>query len=186
MTTVAITNMNHPSWDVYFNTLLSRACGWMAQPEAQAAKVDETLSSGNRSYNCRTSTSTGDFGEGHCFGFLVLTNKEKMPGETTVFISKAGKHLYRLVVQLGLQLLGIRHLAHGFHEVFLGDVLPVGANGKQACGQIEKKNIKALDCRCEDGETGRRSSERLTCFRADVSQVRAVETVRQLDDRFEI
>lgn len=130
MTIVVITNMNRPSWDVYFNTLSSCACGWTAQPGAQAAEMDETLVVETEVTIVERRPQLGDFGEGHRFSFLVLTNKEKMPGETTMYIKGGGGHLYRLVVQLGLQLLGIRHLAHGFHEVFLGDVLPVGANGK--------------------------------------------------------
>lgn len=86
MTTVVITSMNNQSWDVYSNTLLSCACGFMAQLQAQAAKIDETFVVETEVNNCRMSTSAGGFGEGHCFGFLILTNKEKMPGETTMYI----------------------------------------------------------------------------------------------------
>lgn len=35
------------------------------------------------------------------------------------------------VVELGLELLGLQHLANRLHEVFLHDVVTFGANGKQ-------------------------------------------------------
>lgn len=48
--------------------------------------------------------------------------------------------LYRLVVQLGLQLLWISHLPHSLHEVFLGDILTVRADGKQTCKQTQHES----------------------------------------------
>ena len=51
------------------------------------------------------------------------------------------KHLYRLVVQLGLQFLGICNLAHSFHEVLLSDVLTVRTDGKQTYRQTQNTYI---------------------------------------------
>lgn len=83
----------------------------------------------------------------HFFLLLPSTNEEHILG-FRIWHSKSMKNLsgrekdwhdlYRFVVQLGLQLLWIRHLSHCFHEVLLSDVLTVRTDGEQTCRHVDK------------------------------------------------
>lgn len=94
--------------------------------------------------------------------------------------------LYRLVVQLGLQLLWISHLPHSLHEVFLGDILTVRADGKQTCKQTQHESA---DHR-QRGLTKWSEWQHWmnvwcpTCFCAHVSQISSIETIWQLHNGF--
>ena len=63
---------------------------------------------------------------------------------------KTNKELDRLVVEFGLKFLVIRHFPDCLHEIFLHHVIPVSTDGKQ------------------------------TCLRANVTQIRSIEGVREL------
>lgn len=73
--------------------------------------------------------------------FLASQRRTQQTHENTTTTIRQWKGekegLYGLVVQLGLQLLRVRHLPHGLHEVLLGDVLAVGADGEQAWKRTE-------------------------------------------------
>lgn len=47
--------------------------------------------------------------------------------------------LYRFVVQFGLQLLGVCHLPHSFHEILLSHIIMVRTNGKHTCGTKRRR-----------------------------------------------
>lgn len=86
------------------------------------------------------------------------------------------EHLHRFVVQLGLQLLGIGHFPHSLHEILLGDVLSVRADGKQACAKAKVKVTVSAD----------KLKSAPTCFCAHVPQVGSIKTIRQLHNGLEI
>lgn len=142
---IMITNMNNQNCNiVHFNTLVIYASWLMAELQAQTPWwVRLMVYTKVTTVECQTEFR--DLGKRHCFLFLALT--KKIPENTTTYIREGiwqRKHLYRLVVQLGLQLLWIRHFPHSFHEVFLGNILAVRADGKQTCEQNKRSLFELL------------------------------------------
>lgn len=60
------------------------------------------------------------------------------------------------IIQLGLQLLRISHFADRLHEVFLGDVFTVRADGKQACTEDKSRRHQSRGATGPEAPPGQR------------------------------
>lgn len=103
----------------------------------------------------------------------------------TVEICLIKENLHRFIIQLRLQFLWIGHFPHSLHEIFLGDVLAVRADGKQTCTKRQDGGSPDEMCSCQRVTRLKRQRDP-TCFCAHVSQVRSIKTIWQLHDGFKI